>query len=423
LEKHVQIFEKKTLPMLAVEDAAFAENPMPYIEAARLQHPWLAKIHIGYLVHGYQAIKDLLYMDDKLLPAMDGVVSFYGGRGTLWGDFQEQMMIARSGAVHARLRSSVAQAFTPSNANKLRSQMREVISTLLEEWAPKSRFDFTEFASYFPVTVLCRLLGTSADQIPMVRSSLETQGLVISMDPGLFPALQAGMEVLWKFVDSLIIEREKNDNADGGFLIDSLIAAKNKGEMDETELRQTLIMLFVAGYDTSKNMLSLIMYTLINRPVDYSRCAHDLAYCRQVVLEMFRHTSITTPPRIVGSDFSYDGIQFKKGETIFFANSVAGRDPAAFPDPMQFNPDRPNKSHHLAFGRGAHICLGQHLARAQLEEGLHLIAQRLSKPELVGEVTWRPFLGVWGLRSLPIKFESTQARDSLDKKGVHARAH
>jgi cytochrome P450 len=56
-----------------------------------------------------------------------------------------------------------------------------------------------------------------------------------------------------------------------------------------------------------------------------------------------------------------------------------------------------------------HICLGQHLAKAQLEEGLHLIAQRLIKPRLAGAATWRPFLGAWGLRTLPIAFESPRA--------------
>ena len=59
----------------------------------------------------------------------------------------------------------------------------------------------------------------------------------------------------------------------------------------------------------------------------------------------------------------------------------------------------------MAFGRGMHMCLGQHLARAQIQEGIHLIAQRITNPRLVGEVTWRPFPGVWGIRTLPIAFE------------------
>jgi cytochrome P450 len=78
---------------------------------------------------------------------------------------------------------------------------------------------------------------------------------------------------------------------------------------------------------------------------------------------------------------------------------------------MEFQPERVRTTRHLAFGRGMHICLGQYLARAQLEEGLHLIARRLGKPRLAGEVTWRPFLGAWGLRTLPIAFEPASSAE------------
>ena len=79
---------------------------------------------------------------------------------------------------------------------------------------------------------------------------------------------------------------------------------------------------------------------------------------------------------------------------------------------MAFNPERVHTERHITFGRGVHICIGQHLARAQLEEGVHVIAQRIAKPRLVGEVKWRPYLGIWGIHSLPIAFEPAPARDS-----------
>jgi cytochrome P450 len=69
------------------------------------------------------------------------------------------------------------------------------------------------------------------------------------------------------------------------------------------------------------------------------------------------------------------------------ATPLSGRDPTVFPDAMEFQSERARTTRHLAFGRGMHICPGQHLAKAQLEEGLHLIAQRLRKPRLAGEAT------------------------------------
>jgi cytochrome P450 len=84
--------------------------------------------------------------------------------------------------------------------------------------------------------------------------------------------------------------------------------------------------------------------------------------------------------------------------------------PAAAADPDRFDPDRAQVNRHLAFGRGMHICLGQYIARAQIEEGFHLIAQRLRNPRLAGDYGFRPFPGVWGLRGLPIAFEPAPAR-------------
>jgi cytochrome P450 len=104
-------------------------------------------------------------------------------------------------------------------------------------------------------------------------------------------------------------------------------------------------------------------------------------------------------------DFTYDGVNFTKGAMVVFATPLAGRDPAAFPEPMTFDPERVSASRHVAFGRGAHICLGMFIARAQLEEGLHLITQRLANPRLTGPISWRPFLAAWGLRTLPIAFD------------------
>jgi cytochrome P450 len=88
---------------------------------------------------------------------------------------------------------------------------------------------------------------------------------------------------------------------------------------------------------------------------------------------------------------------------------VSGRDPGAFDNPDVFDPERPRKSPTMPFGLGPHMCLGQHLARAQIEEGLHIIAQRLKDPKRNGANGWREFPGVWGVRGLPIAFTHAQA--------------
>jgi cytochrome P450 len=398
------------LAHLPVETLEFEENPMPFIETARLQHPWLAKSNFGYVVHGYQAMKDLNGRDDKLRPSFRGVVDYYGVRGTPWGDFMEEQIIALSGPEHQRIRGSVAEAFTPRNVNHHRELMRQVISKLLDQWAPRRKFDFAVFASYFPVTVLCGLLGVSPDAVPMIRDALETQGLVLSLRQDLVPDLLAGYDVMWNYVDALVIDRETRGENSEGSVLGTLIAAKKAGRINDRELRHLLMILFPAGYDTSKNMLILIMHTMLTHQDQWRRCGEDLAFCSKVVDEMFRHTSTATVFRSVAEDFVYDDVLIPKGTQLIFTNSLGGRDPRAFSEPMEFKPEREETNRHVAFGRGAHICLGQHLARAQIAEGVHLIAQRIINPRLAGKVKWRPFLGTWGISELPIEFDAVAAR-------------
>jgi cytochrome P450 len=90
---------------------------------------------------------------------------------------------------------------------------------------------------------------------------------------------------------------------------------------------------------------------------------------------------------------------------LFFPVSVAGRDPRVAADAAEFNPEWEQANRHIAFGRGRHMCLGQHIARAQIEEGLHQIARRIANPRRAGPSGWRPFFGVWGMKGLPIEFD------------------
>jgi cytochrome P450 len=231
----------------------------------------------------------------------------------------------------------------------------------------------------------------------------------MSLDRSLLPAILSAYDVLWEFSDTLVAEHEKSSICEGESLLDALIESKNAGGLDERELRYLLMVLLLAGYDTSKNLLTLTMHMMLEHPDMWQRCAKEMDYCKKVVAEMLRHSSITSPCRTLREDVDYDGIRFPKGTFLCFALSLTGRDPSVFSDPLEFNPDRSGESRHIAFGRGTHFCLGQFLATAQLEEGIHLIAQRITAPRVSGEITWRPFLGAWGLRTLPIKFEPVHA--------------
>ena len=394
------------LPLLPIDTPAFATDPQPFYEEARRQHPWLARFSQGFAVHGYEAHVELMADDENLIPGLGPIVDFYGMRGTLWGRFMEEMVISTSGDLHTRLRASVQHAFTPRRANQVRSMMQRVITQLLDEWAPKGSFDFAEFAAYFPITVMFGLLGVSAEPIERIRHAIEAHVATLSIDLATKPGMLVAWEELWSFADTLIKDREARGGFDDESMLDTLIAAKNAGQLDEIELRFMVLTVIIAGYDTSKNQLTWTMKLLIDRPEMYARCAEDKEFCGRVVNESLRLCGIASPYRAAARDFTYGGVDFRQGDIVIFGTSLAGRDPAMFSDPLTFDPDRPNAARHVALGRGAHICLGQYIAKNQLQEGIHLICQRLRNPRIVGDVTWRPFVGAWGLKTLPIAFDS-----------------
>lgn len=397
------------LPLLPAELPEFSADPEPFMKVARRQHPWLARSNVGgYIVHGYHPAKDIIGMDDCTHPFYPGFAKFYDAEDTRWGHFISEMMNATSGEKHRRLRMSAQAAFTPRNINQYRSLMRDVISALLDDWAPKGSFDFSDFAAHFPITVFCGLLGVSSEVVPQIRVALEGQTSSVTLNRELRSSILAAYDVLWDFADSAVKEREKAGGGTNG-LIDTMLAARNAGQIDDTELRENLIMFAAGGYDTSKNMLCLILHLLLQRPAMLQRCAEDIGYCRKVVNEALRHSGISTVYRSVVQDFEYEGVFFPKDTMLILMVAMAGRDPAFFVDPLEFDPERKNASQHVSFGRGEHYCIGMHLARAQIEEGLQLVARRLRNPRLAGEVKWRQYMGVWGLEVFPIAFDPAPA--------------
>jgi cytochrome P450 len=357
------------------------------------------------VIHGYQATKDLMWLDDKMWTCNDMVVDIMGAHGTGWGTYIEKQIMALNGPDHARVRGSVAQAFTPRQINRQRGRMQEVVAELCQEWAPKKKFDFTEFASYFPIVITYAVVGASTESIPALREAMEALGLQFSLDKSMLPLFEKSYQAIAKFTDEWVREREKNGGGDPEDTLNSLLAAKKAGTISHDDLVYMLVFIFLAGYDTSKTVISFIMHAMLTRPEMWERCAKDKAYCAKVVEETFRFSTVASPPRKVVVPFEYDGVKFEKDDFLIFALPLAGRDPAMFPDPMKFDPDRERnaQNRHVAFGRGAHMCLGQHLAKVQIEEGIHVIAQYFKNPKLAGEITWRPFTGVWGIWALPIE--------------------
>lgn len=391
------------LAHLPLSTPQFGSDPLPWFARARARHDWLAASDIGYVVTGYHTIDAILRLDDKLTMPGEEIVDIMGARGTGWGDFAVDQMLVSTGERHARLRGSASTAFGPGNVKRLRPIMQQTVTQILDEWVPKGHFDFTDFAAQFPVRVMFALLGTSTERLPEIIKYLEIHGESFNLEVEKMAIIEHGYQTLWQFVDDLIAER--GPDGTNGDLLDTMIAANRSGQITDKELRQLLILMFAAGYDTTKNLLILLMRSLLDHPGIYQRCGEDFDYARKVVKEQLRFATPSNTMRMVKEGFEYRDVAIPAGTMLIFPLTISGRDPAVFGNPDTFDPDRPEKQPSQAFGRGMHICLGQFLAVANVEEGIHLIAQRILDPQLAGEVAWKPFPGVWGITSLPITFD------------------
>lgn len=388
---------------LPIQDRAFGVDPELWFAKARQHHPWLAKFSHGYLVHGHHEVRDLLQMDDKLHIATDDVVEIMGASGRPWGDFMKALLISRRGEDHRRMRDALKPFFKPRRIAEHIGLIRAVVSSLLDEWAPRGEFDFTEFASNFPVAVMFGLIGADIADLPKIKWALEVQGLSYSLDPSLLPDMEKAHATMMEFNSELVARRRASGEVRDD-LLQELIKAEDTGVLTHQEVCEQLFFLFAAGYDTSKNQLGMTAHLLFQQPELWERCGRDREFCTLAIEEGLRHSSPSSPPRIALEDIVYKDVRIPEGTHLMFLLNISGRDPRSFDNPMEYRPGREYAKHHLAFGKGAHICLGLHLARFQMEEGLHLIAQRLKDPKVVGEVKWRRFPGVWGMETLPIRF-------------------
>lgn len=402
----MQTISDLDLPWLPLDEMAFRRDPFFYFSEAREQHPWLARCSFAYVLTCHEAVRELMAYDDRMCVGFGHAVEMLGAGGTPWGEFVKQSVQNQVGSLHKRLRDAVAPAFSPRAANEQRGVMREEMTRLLDEWGPRESFDFGEFASNYPVSVICRIIGASPEVVSQLRSSLEILGLGGSLEPSYLPRLQEAFGVVDGFVRELVAERRvRGRDGEVPDLLDRLLLIDDDGGLSDDELCNLLVFLFIAGYDTSKNMLSSVMHLLIDRPEYYERCARDFDFSRKVVTETLRYHGPASSPRVLLEDIVLREVYIPKDTMLFLPWSVLNRDPGSFRNADVFDPERERDSQTMAFGLGPHICLGQFLARAQLEEGLHLMAQRMKNPRRAGEIGWREFVGVWGLRGFPIEFD------------------
>jgi cytochrome P450 len=233
-----------------------------------------------------------------------------------------------------------------------------------------------------------------------VAQSLDAIGL--AADAEVVTRGRAARRELGDYFRRLLPERRQHPRND---LLSLLIAAEEQGDkLTEGELLATCILLFIAGHETTVNLIGNGLLALLRHPDQFKRLAEDATLIQGAVEELLRYDSpVQRTARITNADVEVGGRVIAKGSMVVTAIGAANRDPAQFADPDRLDITR-RDNRHVAFGFGIHFCLGAPLARVEGQIALGTLLSRLPNLALAGTPTWRASSTLRGLTALPVTF-------------------
>jgi cytochrome P450 len=311
---------------------------------------------------------------------------------------------------HTRLRSLVAQAFTPRRADQLRTRTRTIAHDLLAavkvEHGPGDTIDLIErFAAPLPVTVICEMLGVPAADHALFGSW--STDLARSVDPGILRSpednakLVAAAERFAEYFGALIEERRKKPGDD---IMSALIAAADDDErLTHDELVGTGLLLLLAGHETTVNLIGNSIAAICSHP-DQQQHVREHGVDRVAVDELLRFDSpVQMAQRVAIEPIALGDHVVPPLDSVVTLLGAANRDPAVFPDPDRLDLTRQPAKPHLSFGGGIHHCLGAALARVEGEEALSELFTQFPNLALTGEAQRRNSFTLRGFASLPAR--------------------
>jgi hypothetical protein len=304
---------------------------------------------------------------------------------------------------HARLRRMVTAPFTIKRVAAMRPAVQKIVDDLIDEMlAGPKPVDLVEaFALPVPSLVICRLLG-----VPYSDHDLFQDNSKILINRDAAPedrAAAAGR--LFEYLDRLIGEKLDNPGDD---LLSSLTERIGNGELSRQEAAQMGVLMLIAGHETTVNMIALGTLALLEHPDQLAvlRETDDPKLVASAVEELLRYLNITHNGRrrVALEDIEIAGQVIRAGEGVILANDIANRDPDVFPDPDRLDIQR-DARRHVAFGFGVHQCLGQPLARMELEVVYSTLYRRIPTLRSATELDRLPFKhdgSVYGVYELPV---------------------
>jgi cytochrome P450 len=402
----VQDLDVPTLTFDGDEDAVQRE----LVELRDAGH-WIARGMFGHTLLTYEDCVAVLR--DKRFHNLSGrIPELMGIEDTEFLGRRRVSILSAEGDVHTRLRRLVATSFSPRAADRLRPIMRDVVNGLLDAVTPTGRADVVaDLCDPYPIPIICELLGAPKKDWQLFSRWAEDVLRIFNANlVEELPLIMKAQDELDEYTRALIADR-RNSPADD--LLTSMIAAEEAGDRLSTdELVMMTEAVIVAGTDTTRNQLGLSLALFAEHPDQWALLAEQPELAPRAVEECMRYFgAVRGTGRFASEDIVYKDVLFPAGSIVMPALALANRDGAVFTDPDRFDITRePSGQPQLTFGSGIHYCLGAALARAELQEALPILAQRLPNMRIDGAITYKPStVGIFGAQHFPITFDPTPA--------------
>lgn len=307
------------------------------------------------------------------------------------------------GIQHTQHRRAIQAWFSPKCVRSLEARTKEVAKELVDNLAKKDTADIaTELASEHSLWLICEILGIpheEHDQLHRMAKALFAPG-----DPDL--ARQEQEMSLDDVVDycKIVVDRRRKNPGDD---LVSAVLAMQPGDrpISEHEILSHLLVLVSAGHDTTASAVAGGALAFIQNPRELHKVQEHPQNIGKAVEEIIRYVSPTTSfMRTAVDDFELHGEKIKAGDDVCLHFATANRDPRVFSNPDEFICDRtPNR--HVGFGVGAHLCVGQMLAKSEMRSLFNELIPRIKTLELNGDPKWMQAIWISALKTLPVKYE------------------
>jgi cytochrome P450 len=298
-------------------------------------------------------------------------------------------LLNRDQEEHGRIRQILNRAFAPAAVQPLRSRLEELALECISPQLAIGHMDLlADFAFPFTVTVIGEILGLP----PQARISTRTL-----LNEQVHSHFKASLEA----AIAQRVEEPKND------LITELVKVYQGKQLTNQELLDNLLLIFIAGHETTMNMIGNSVITLLCHREEWERLCRQLEAVPEVVDELMRYNGSVEKAwvRWATMDVALGDVLIRKGDQVYVVLASANRDITLFEEAESFCPQRPNSKRHLAFGYGLHYCAGAALGRLELEVALQTLLRYTPGLRLtvsVDELSWLKDEVMRGVQQLPV---------------------